>query len=40
MTSNAFSDDMEKSIKASMNGHINKHIDLKKVFEKISKVIK
>lgn len=40
MTANAFSDDMEKSIKAGMNGHISKPIDLKEVFEKISKVIK
>ena len=39
MTANAFSEDVEKSINCGMNGHISKPIDLKEVFEKITKAV-
>lgn len=39
MTANAFSEDVEKSINCGMNGHISKPIDLKEIFEKITKAV-
>ena len=36
MTANAFSEDVEKSREAGMNGHISKPIDLAEVYRTLS----
>ncbi len=39
MTANAFDEDMKKSLKSGMDGHLSKPVDTQKLFEEISRVL-
>lgn len=39
MTANAFSEDVQKSLEAGMDGHISKPIDIEIVLSKLSRVL-
>ncbi|MBP5159682.1 MAG: response regulator [Lachnospiraceae bacterium] len=39
MTANAFDEDMKKSLKSGMDGHLSKPVDTQKLFEEITRVL-
>lgn len=40
MTANAFEEDKQKALEAGMNGHIAKPIDIEKLFDELSRILK
>ena len=39
MTANAFAEDVEKTVKAGMNAHISKPIDVKIMYQKLEELL-